>query len=47
VNAILAASGFSSGQAIRYFANAIDTRTRGVEVTANYTRKIPISAISP
>ena len=41
VNAILAASGFSSGQAIRYFANAIDTRTRGVEVTANYTRKIP------
>ena len=39
VAAILVANGFSTGQAIRYFTNAIDTRTRGVEVTASFNHR--------
>ncbi len=36
VDAVLAANGFPS-QAVRYFANAINTQTQGVDVTGSYT----------
>jgi len=42
VNAILVANGFQSGQSVRYFANAVDTRTQGVEAVVNYT--LPLGA---
>lgn len=36
VNAILVANGFQPGLSAQYFTNAIDTRTRGVDVVATY-----------
>jgi iron complex outermembrane receptor protein len=40
VSAILVANGFSPDYSVRYFANAIDTRTRGVEAVFNYTQPL-------
>lgn len=40
VSAILVANGFSPDYSVRYFANAIDTRTSGVEATFSYTRPL-------
>lgn len=37
VRNILTANGFPSVQAVRYFANAVDTRTRGFDVVAAYS----------
>lgn len=37
VRAILVANGFSGNQFVRFFTNAIDTRTRGVDVVGSYT----------
>ncbi|PKP93079.1 MAG: TonB-dependent receptor [Alphaproteobacteria bacterium HGW-Alphaproteobacteria-16] len=37
VGNILAANGFSRDQSVRYFTNALDTRTRGFDVVAAYT----------
>lgn len=37
VRAILIANGFSGNQFVRFFTNAIDTRTRGVDVVGSYT----------
>lgn len=36
VRTILRANGFSGDQFVRFFTNAIDTRTRGVDVVASY-----------
>jgi iron complex outermembrane receptor protein len=38
VRAILRANGFSGEQFVRFFTNAIDTRTRGVDVVGAYSR---------
>ncbi|MFT3964512.1 MAG: TonB-dependent receptor [Sphingobium sp.] len=40
IDAILVANGFQAGQSIKYFANAIDTRTRGIDVVANYDQPL-------
>ncbi|MBV8500305.1 MAG: TonB-dependent receptor [Paucibacter sp.] len=40
VNALLVANGFQAGQSIKYFANAIDTRTTGVDVVGDYTQDL-------
>ncbi|WP_375188157.1 TonB-dependent receptor plug domain-containing protein [Sphingobium yanoikuyae] len=40
VSAILVANGFDPNYSVRYFANAIDTRTRGVEAVANYLQPL-------
>ncbi|MBB6255304.1 TonB-dependent receptor domain-containing protein [Nitrospirillum iridis] len=40
VNAILVANGFSPNQYIKYFTNAIDTRTEGVDVVASYLQHL-------
>jgi iron complex outermembrane receptor protein len=37
VRQILRNNGFSGNQYVRFFANAIDTRTRGIDAVANYT----------
>ncbi|MDV6330842.1 TonB-dependent receptor [Asticcacaulis sp. 201] len=37
VKTILIANGFSGNQYVRYFANAIDTTTKGVDLVATYT----------
>jgi iron complex outermembrane receptor protein len=37
VRAILRANGFSGDQFVRFFTNAIDTRTRGVDVVGTYS----------
>jgi iron complex outermembrane receptor protein len=37
VSNILRANGFSGNQAVRYFSNAVDTRTRGLDVVAAYS----------
>ncbi|HWV02075.1 MAG TPA: TonB-dependent receptor [Devosia sp.] len=36
VSAILEANGFSGDESVRYFTNAIDTRTRGIDVVGSY-----------
>ncbi|HZU63852.1 MAG TPA: TonB-dependent receptor [Novosphingobium sp.] len=36
VSAILTANGYSGNEYVRYFTNAINTRTRGLDVVANY-----------
>nr|WP_278254346.1 TonB-dependent receptor [Sphingobium sp. BYY-5] len=40
VSAILVANGFDPNYSVRYFANAIDTRTRGVEAVLNYLQPL-------
>ncbi|MBO9687612.1 MAG: TonB-dependent receptor [Mitsuaria chitosanitabida] len=40
VNQLLIASGFQSGQSIKYFANAIDTRTSGLDLVGDYTQDL-------
>lgn len=40
VSAILVANGFSPDYSVRYFANAIDTKTRGVEAVFSYTQPL-------
>jgi len=40
VDALLLAQGFQSGQYIKYFANAIDTRTTGIDIVADYTQDL-------
>jgi iron complex outermembrane receptor protein len=40
VSAILVANGFDPNYSVRYFANAIDTRTRGVEAVFNYLQPL-------
>lgn len=37
VSTILVANGFSGDQYVRYFTNAIDTQTKGIDVVATYT----------
>lgn len=37
VRNILIANGFSGDQSVRFFTNAVDTRTRGVDVVATYS----------
>lgn len=37
VRAILRANGFSGDQFVRFFTNAIDTRTRGIDVVGSYS----------
>ncbi|EQB01549.1 hypothetical protein L286_15500 [Sphingobium sp. HDIP04] len=37
LNAIFAANGLPPGTFVQYFANAADTRTRGVDIVGNYT----------
>ena len=39
---LLAAAGFSDIQGVQYFTNGLDTRTQGLDVTANY--KVPAGA---
>ncbi|MCD7098566.1 TonB-dependent receptor [Stenotrophomonas sp. MMGLT7] len=39
VDAILAANGFSTDQYVRYFANALDTRTTGVDVVGTWRQR--------
>ncbi len=41
VNAILAANGFQP-YSVRYFTNAIDTRTRGIDVVATYNTRLGV-----
>jgi len=40
VDALLVKNGFQAGQSIKYFANAIDTRTTGVDVVGDYTQDL-------
>ncbi|GFM79951.1 ligand-gated channel [Pseudomonas cichorii] len=40
VDAILAANGFGHVQQVQYYANAFDTRTKGVDLVADYTHRI-------
>jgi iron complex outermembrane receptor protein len=40
VDRILVSNGFEAGQSVRYFANAVDTRTRGIEAVVNYTQPL-------
>ncbi|MDY0746751.1 TonB-dependent receptor [Paucibacter sp. R3-3] len=40
VNALLVKNGFQSGQSIKYFANAIDTRTTGIDIVGDYTQDL-------
>ncbi|WP_211363927.1 TonB-dependent receptor plug domain-containing protein [Sphingobium limneticum] len=42
VSAILVANGFDPNYSVRYFANAIDTRTRGVEAVLNYLQPLGV-----
>lgn len=37
VRSILLANGFSGNQSVRFFTNAVDTRTRGIDVVAAYS----------
>ena len=39
VRNILIANGFSGDQSVRFFTNAVDTRTRGVDVVATHTAR--------
>lgn len=45
VAAILSANGFDPTQAVSYNTNAIDTRTRGVDVVAGYTQRLEGSGL--
>lgn len=36
VSAVLVANGFTAGQSAQYYTNAVDTRTRGVDLVADY-----------
>jgi len=38
VSAILTASGFDPNMSVQYYTNAVDTRSRGVDVVAEYTQ---------
>src|SRR6185436_18130653 len=40
VSAILAANGFATNQFVRYFANAIDTRTRGFDLVGTWAQEL-------
>jgi iron complex outermembrane receptor protein len=40
VSAILAANGFATNQYVRYFANAIDTRTRGFDLVGTWAQEL-------
>lgn len=40
VNKLLVDNGFQSGQSIKYFANAIDTRTTGIDIVGDFTQDL-------
>jgi iron complex outermembrane receptor protein len=40
VNQILTANGFAASQSVSYYANAIDTKTSGVDVVGNYLQDV-------
>lgn len=40
VDQILAANGFSHVQQVQYYANAFDTRTKGLDLVADYTQRL-------